>query len=134
MPGIPRAAAHCDAAAAADGDDDAAADVAPPAPPALPAPLLSAGRSPCSYLQASVHPPASGRKSTRSATQLTISRPRLLISTRRPCARCVSEIMFNKRLQHSRRVHQQQLRRHAAPTRPTSSSSRPPPTSSTRLC
>eukprot|EP00965_Chrysotila_dentata_P032432 1081345-Pleurochrysis_carterae.AAC.1 len=35
---------------------------------------------------------ACGKNSMRSATRSIISRPRLLISTRRPCARCESEI------------------------------------------
>eukprot|EP00965_Chrysotila_dentata_P260697 6214004-Pleurochrysis_carterae.AAC.1 len=47
----------------------------------------------------------------RSATRLTISRVKLFISTRRPCVRRESEIMFGKKQQHRKRVQQWQLRR-----------------------
>eukprot|EP00965_Chrysotila_dentata_P035790 1191035-Pleurochrysis_carterae.AAC.2 len=70
MPIILRAAAHGDA------DADADADVAPPAPPAP----LFAGRHAANYELECIR---MRRKSTRSAAQLIISRPRLLISTKK---------------------------------------------------
>eukprot|EP00965_Chrysotila_dentata_P242299 6204792-Pleurochrysis_carterae.AAC.4 len=81
MPGIPRAAAHGEA------DADADADVAAPAASAAPAPL-SAGRHRFSHLS-----------NLTACLEAEIDN-----LDKGPCARCVSEILSNKRLQHSRRV------------------------------